>query len=60
MALVKWEKDETVAIITMTAGANRQNLTFGKEVKQAIDDILEDNSNNGPELILNFSLNYYF
>ncbi len=42
MALVQWEKDETVAILTMTAGANRQNLEFGKAVKQMIDEILAD------------------
>lgn len=40
MSLAKWTRDETVAILTMTGGANRQNLEFAKTMKQQIDDIL--------------------
>ena len=42
MALVKWEKDENVAVLTMDNGENRQNLDFGQEMFDVLDEILED------------------
>ena len=42
MGLVKWEKDEGVAVLTMDAGENRQNLDFGREILGVLDEILED------------------
>ncbi len=42
MSLAKWEKDETVGILTMTAGTNPQNLEFAKKMKQTIAEIMED------------------
>lgn len=44
MPVVKWEKDENVAILTMCNGENRQNLVFAMEMNKAIDDILADAS----------------
>jgi len=38
------EKDETVAIITMTNGENRQNLEFSKTLSMMLDEIEADKS----------------
>lgn len=43
MAVIDWEKKETVAVISMNNGANRQNLVFAREMNEAFDRILEDN-----------------
>ena len=43
MAVIDWEKKETVAVISMNNGANRQNLVFAREINEAFDRILEDN-----------------
>jgi enoyl-CoA hydratase/carnithine racemase len=37
-----WIKDETVAIITMTNGENRQNLVFAKTLNSMLDEIIAD------------------
>lgn len=42
MALMKWEKDETVAILTMTNGANKQNLDFANTMNAMLDEIIAD------------------
>ncbi|MCP4603284.1 MAG: enoyl-CoA hydratase/isomerase family protein [Proteobacteria bacterium] len=42
MSLVKWEKDESVAVLYMDNGANRQNLDFAKEMVGILEEILED------------------
>ena len=42
MALVKWEKDETVAVVTMINGENRQNPTFTAEMMAIFDEIIAD------------------
>jgi enoyl-CoA hydratase/carnithine racemase len=41
---MNWIKDETVAIITMTNGENRQNLVFGKTLSAMLDEIIADKS----------------
>jgi len=42
MALLEWKKDETVAILTMTAGENRHNPDFTKAILKALDEIEAD------------------
>jgi len=42
MSLVEWKKDETVAIITMTNGENRQNPDWTKAMLDAYNEILAD------------------
>lgn len=42
MSIMNWTKDETVAIITMTNGENRQNLTFAKTLNAMLDEIIAD------------------
>lgn len=42
MAIVEWEKDESVAIIRMNAGENRHNMDFGKALCAAMDEALAD------------------
>jgi len=44
MPLVKWTKQDTTSILTMTSKENRHNLDFANEMNQAIDDIFEDES----------------
>jgi enoyl-CoA hydratase/carnithine racemase len=43
MAVVQWRKQESVAIIEMCNGANKQNLDFVKDMTSCYDDILKDN-----------------
>ncbi|MFH2092038.1 MAG: enoyl-CoA hydratase/isomerase family protein [Pseudomonadota bacterium] len=42
MAIIEWEKNESVGIINMCNGANRQNLEFVAQMNQCFDQILED------------------
>ncbi|HPD57175.1 MAG TPA: enoyl-CoA hydratase/isomerase family protein [Smithellaceae bacterium] len=42
MEIMKWEKDETVAILTMTNGENRQNLVFSDTLNKMLDEIIAD------------------
>lgn len=44
MAIMTWIKDETVAIITMSNGENRQNLEFAQTLKAMLDEIIADKS----------------
>ncbi len=44
MAIMMWTKDETVAILTMTNGANRQNLEFSNTLNAMLDEIIADKS----------------
>jgi len=44
MPIMTWIKDETVAIITMTNGENRQNLVFAKTLNAMLDEIIADKS----------------
>jgi len=39
---MNWMKDETIAIITMTNGPNRQNLEFAKTLNTMLDEIVSD------------------
>jgi enoyl-CoA hydratase/carnithine racemase len=41
---MNWVKDETVAIITLTNGENRQNLVFAKTLNGMLDEIIADKS----------------
>jgi enoyl-CoA hydratase/carnithine racemase len=41
---MNWVKDETVAILTMTNGENRQNLVFAKTLSAMLDEIIADKS----------------
>ncbi len=42
MDIVTWEKDKSVAIISMNNGENRHNLDFANSMIQTMDKILED------------------
>ncbi|NOX33660.1 MAG: enoyl-CoA hydratase/isomerase family protein [Deltaproteobacteria bacterium] len=42
MQVIEWEKDESVAIINMCNGPNKQNLVFVTQMDQCFDEILED------------------
>ncbi len=42
MALVEWEKNESIAVINMCNGANKQNLEFATRMNKCFDEILED------------------
>ncbi len=42
MAVIEWEKNETVGVITMRNGANKQNLEFAEQMNLCFDQILED------------------
>jgi enoyl-CoA hydratase/carnithine racemase len=44
MALIEWEKDETVAILKMVSGENRHNPDFNAEMLAAFDEIEKDTS----------------
>jgi enoyl-CoA hydratase/carnithine racemase len=42
MSIIEWEKDQTIAIIRMNNGENRQNLDFANSMNQALDDVIAD------------------
>jgi len=42
MAIIEWEKQESVAVLTMTNNANRQNLAFADQFNLLLDEIIED------------------
>lgn len=42
MKLVQWKREDYTAIISMCNGANRQNLSFAKQMNRCFDEILED------------------
>ena len=44
MSIVTWEKDETVAIVTMDNGENRHNPDFAAAMLKAFDEIEKDAS----------------
>lgn len=44
MAIMNWTKNESVAILTMTNGENRQNLVFSKTLNAMLDEIVADKS----------------
>ncbi len=58
MSILNWEKDENVAIITLTNGENRQNLDFGLAMLKAFDEILEDKTTTAVILTSNDEKNF--
>jgi len=44
MALIKWEKDGTVAVLTLDNGENRQNPAWCGEMLKAFDEMTADES----------------
>jgi enoyl-CoA hydratase/carnithine racemase len=42
MATIEWEKKESVAVIRMCNGANKQNLVFVEDMNSCLDQILDD------------------
>ncbi|MCD6586259.1 MAG: enoyl-CoA hydratase/isomerase family protein [Desulfobacteraceae bacterium] len=42
MSIIEWEKDETVAVIKLNNGENRQNLEFAQTFNRVLDEIVED------------------
>jgi enoyl-CoA hydratase/carnithine racemase len=44
MSVLEWEKDENVAVITMTNGENRQNPVFVKNMLNVLEEIEKDAS----------------
>ena len=40
MSIIEWEKDESVAVIQLNNGENRQNLAFAKIMAQVLDEII--------------------
>ncbi|MCU0598499.1 MAG: enoyl-CoA hydratase/isomerase family protein [Desulfobacterales bacterium] len=42
MSIIAWEKDQTIAIIRMNNGENRQNLDFAKSMIQTLDEVIAD------------------
>ncbi len=46
MEIATWEKDETIAILSMNNGENRHNLDFANAMIKAMDEILSDKGIN--------------
>ena len=42
MAVIEWEKKESIAVVNMCNGANKQELKFATQMNQCLDEILED------------------
>ncbi len=42
MTIIEWEKKESVAIIKMCNGANKQNLEFAEQMNTCFDEILDN------------------
>jgi len=42
LAVIEWNKDGTVAVVTMCNGANRQNLEFAETMNKVFDEIEAD------------------
>ena len=42
MAIVEWKKDDTVAVIKLNNGENRQNLEFAQTMNSVLDEIVND------------------
>ena len=47
MSIVRWEKDETIAVLIMDNGPNLNNPDFFKAMISAFDEIIEDESIKG-------------
>ncbi len=44
MAIIEWQKDDTIAVIKLNNGENRQNLEFAQCFTRILDEIIEDNA----------------
>ena len=42
MAMIEWEKDETVAVIKLNNGEYRHNLEFAQTFNRVLDEVIED------------------
>jgi enoyl-CoA hydratase/carnithine racemase len=42
MAIIEWQKDDTIAVIKLNNGENRQNLEFAQCFTRILDEIIED------------------
>lgn len=42
MSIIEWDKDETIAIVRLNNGENRQNLEFAKTMIRTLDEIVDD------------------
>ncbi len=42
MSIIEWGKNETVAVIKLNNGENRQNLEFAQTFNRVLDEIVED------------------
>lgn len=42
MAIIEWEKDDTVAVIRLNNGENRHNLAFAQTMNSILDQIIQD------------------
>lgn len=42
MEVLNWQKENSVAVISMCNGANRQDLEFGTQLNRCFDEILKD------------------
>lgn len=44
MAIVEWEKDESVAIVKLNNGGNPQNLSFADALNKTLEEVVDDKS----------------
>ncbi len=42
MSIIIWEKEDTVAVIKLNNGENRQNLAFAQRLNTVLDEVIED------------------
>lgn len=45
--VVEWERDETIAVVSMINGENRHNLEFARTMLSVLDEIIADKSIDG-------------
>ena len=43
MAIAEWRKQGTVAVVTLSNGANRQHIDFAERLNEVFDEVLADN-----------------
>ena len=55
---MNWTKNDSVAIITMTNGENRQNLVFSQELNAMLDEVVADQSVNAVIITSNDEKNF--
>ncbi|MGB9499144.1 MAG: hypothetical protein ACKVE4_05210 [Dissulfuribacterales bacterium] len=42
MSIIEWEKNETVAVIKLNNGENRQNLKFAQTMNSILDEMVNE------------------